>query len=51
MIGATAAYPVVTLLLARVFLGEALTVAKVAGILLVSAGLYVLNLGEATGRP
>ncbi len=46
VIGATAAYPAVTLLLARAFLGEPITAAKVAGILLVSAGLYALNLGE-----
>ena len=52
VIGVTAAYPVVSLLLARLFLGEPLTVSKVAGIVLVSAGLYALHLGEqASGRP
>lgn len=51
VIGATAAYPAVSLLLARLFLGEPLTPARVIGILFVSAGLLALNLGEqAPGR-
>lgn len=51
VIGATAAYPAVTLLLARLFLGEALTWLRVAGIVLVSVGLYALYLGEQGTRP
>lgn len=47
VIGATAAYPAAAVLLARLFLGEPLNAAKLIGILLVSAGLFVLNLGEA----
>lgn len=52
VIGATAAYPAVSLLLSRLFLDEPLTGPRLAGILLVSAGLYALHLGEqASGRP
>ncbi len=39
----TAAYPVVTLVLAAIFLSEALTVGRVAGALLVIGGVVVLT--------
>ena len=41
----TAAYPAVTVLLAVFFLGETLTAAKIAGSLLVLAGVFLLGLG------
>jgi transporter family protein len=39
----TAAYPVVTLILAALFLSEALTVAKAVGVLVVVGGVVVLT--------
>jgi bacterial/archaeal transporter family protein len=39
----SAAYPAVTLVLAAIFLGEALTVARAGGMLLVIAGVIVLT--------
>ncbi len=42
----TAAYPVVTLILAALFLSEALTVAKAVGVLVVVGGVVVLTTAD-----
>ncbi|MFZ5435304.1 MAG: EamA family transporter [Bacillota bacterium] len=40
----TSAYPIITIILAAVFLGEQLTVAKILGTAIVLAGLYVIRM-------
>ena len=47
VVAVTAAYPVVTLVLAAAFLAEALTVGRAVGAGLVVAGVVVLTLSEA----
>ena len=43
VIGYTSVYPIVTMVLGVIFLGEALTVNRAFGILLAVAGVYVLS--------
>ena len=46
MVSITAAYPVVTLILAAIFLSEAITVAKAVGVLVVVGGVVVLTTAD-----
>lgn len=43
VVALTACYPLVTLVLALVFLGESLTVARVFGVLAIAVGAYLLS--------
>jgi uncharacterized membrane protein len=52
VIAVTALYPVVTVLLSLVFLGERLHAAQVAGVLLALAAIYLFNVGgSSVGDP